>query len=132
MIELDSTLEKERLDTARGIADWICNLQSPWLSTSAAPGVIPFSVTETGSNFPAPSWTYAFTSMGMASAYETFKDEKYKIASQRFIKVLSSFQIFDPFNENHYGVLKNATDLKKLTEMAIDFGLRDLCKEIYS
>lgn len=32
-------------------------------------------------------------------------------------------------NENHYGVIKNAGDLKKLTKMAIDFGLRDLCKK---
>ena len=33
-------------------------------------------------------------------------------------------------NENHYGVIKTAEDLKKLAKMAIDFDLRDLCKKI--
>jgi uncharacterized protein YyaL (SSP411 family) len=111
MIELDNTLKNEALKVARDIADWICSVQSPWISILPDAGGIPFSVEILNHRIPAPNWCYSFVSMGLASAYEVFKDEKYKIAQRHLIKVLSTFQIFDPFNKKHYGAIREYTSL---------------------
>ncbi len=109
---LFSNAQKEKgLEAAHLIADWICNVQAPWMEESSAPGVIPFSIDHLNNIMPAPSWNYAFASMGMASAYKTFGDERYKTVAIRLSKVLKSLQIFDPFLKEHYGAIRETSSL---------------------
>lgn len=105
------SLKDKGLEVARGIADWICNVQSPWIEVESSPGSIPFSVNHLGWRFPAPSWNYAFASMGLLGAYKAFGDERYKTAAIRLIEVLKTFQILDPFHKEHVGAIREHSPL---------------------
>jgi uncharacterized protein YyaL (SSP411 family) len=109
---LFTDLHKQKgLEVARSIADWICNVQSPWMEESPAPGVIPFSIDHLNNIMPAPSWNYAFAFMGLAGAYKAFGDERYKEVAIRLSKVLKSLQILDPFHQEHYGAIRETSPL---------------------
>jgi uncharacterized protein YyaL (SSP411 family) len=111
-ITLNTSLKIQGLDVARGIADWVCNLQSPWIAEMPSPGIIPFEVNDsTPMVNSAPEWNYAFLSMGLASAWKTFKDERYKIVCDRLMQVLSSYQILDPFHLEHFGAIREHSPL---------------------
>lgn len=111
-ITLDESLKSRGLEVARGIADWVCNLQSPWVAELPSPGIIPFAVSDaTPMINSAVEWNYAFISMGLASAYKTFKDERYRIVCDRLMQVLSSFQILDPFHQEQYGAIREHSPL---------------------
>jgi hypothetical protein len=111
-ITLNASLKTRGLEAARGIADWVCNLQSPWFSESPSPGIIPFAVNDSTAMInAAPEWNYAFMSMGLAGAYKTFNDERYKLVCDRLMQVLSSFQILDPFHQEQYGAIREHSPL---------------------
>lgn len=99
------------LATARDIADWICNVQKPWVDVLPDAGNIPFSCNERGWTMPAPEWNYAFAIMGLLAAEKTFDDEKYAQVADRLAKVLKTFQIFDEFNKEHYGAIREHSPL---------------------
>ncbi len=110
MICSDS-LKKQGLEVARGIADWICNVQSPWVEGSSSPGCLPFSVDAFDNRVSAPSWNYSFASMGLVAAFKYFGEKRYKTAALRLGGVLKTFQILDPFHRRHYGAIRENSPL---------------------
>ena len=111
MFNFDDSLKEKGLNLARDIAEWICNVQSPWTEGIATPGAIPFSVDYMDNRVPAPSWNYAFASMGMAAAYRAFGDERYRETAVQLGKVLGSLQILDPFHKKHHGGIRELSPL---------------------
>ena len=107
----DEMLKKNGLKVARGIADWICTVQQPWVECGWSPGALPFSVDAADNRFPAPSWNYAFASMGLMAAYKFFGEERYKTTALRLGSVLKTFQILDPFHQEHYGAIREHSPL---------------------
>lgn len=111
-IVLNTSLKNRGLEVARGIADWVCRLQSQWYSSLPSPGIIPFAVNpSTAMINSAVEWNYAFMSMGLVAAYKTFNDERYKTVADRLMQVLGSFQILDPFHEEQYGGIREHSPL---------------------
>ena len=94
------------LECARGIADWLYNIQSPHLENNASAGSYPWMVGIDGIEYPANNWNVAFGSLGLMAAYDVFGDEKYKIAALQMAGFNKSLQIFDPFKPEHYGAFR--------------------------
>jgi uncharacterized protein YyaL (SSP411 family) len=105
-VQFDKTTKLTAMDTARGIADWICQLQTPWNEAAHAPGSIPFSINNLGHRYPAAQWNYAFASMGLAAASKAFDDDRYRSSSIRLIEWMKTFQILDPFTHEHHGAIR--------------------------
>lgn len=105
-MQFSESVREKGLEVARGIADWICQVQAPRDECAPAPGMIPFMVNNMGSQFPAPQWNYSFASMGLAGAFKTFGEERYKKAAINLIEWMKTFQILDPFHEEHYGAIR--------------------------
>ena len=94
------------IECARGIADWLCNVHSPHLDNNASAGSFPYEIERYGYESPANEWNIAFAVMGLMAASEFFEDEKYYKSAMRMANFLKTLQIFDPFNSEHYGAIR--------------------------
>ncbi len=102
-------LKQPALECARGIADWLCMVQSPHLDDNAAAGSFPTLITGGGAEAPAPNWNMAFGSMGLLAAAKAFNEPRYEAAAFHMINYLKTLQIFDPFHPEHYGAIRERT-----------------------
>ena len=108
-MELTADQKHRCLESARQIADWLCLVQSPFVDSFPPAGYFPFQVKTYGGEVPAYNWNYAFASMGLLGAYQTFQDPRYEQAALAMGRYLKSLQILDPFHGDHYGAIRETT-----------------------
>jgi hypothetical protein len=102
----EDSIEIDGLRVARGIADWLCQLQHPYTDYNPAAASMLFSTEYVGLDYPASNWNYAFSIMGLLGAYKAFEEPFYEQAALRLGGYLKTLQIFDPFHEEHYGAIR--------------------------
>ncbi|PCJ62095.1 MAG: hypothetical protein COA79_05245 [Planctomycetota bacterium] len=102
-MEFSEQIKTQGLDCAKGIADWMIEIQNPHRDDNPASGSFPWIIHPDGSESQANNWNIAFACMGMLAAYKSFKKEEYQQAAIHMGHYLKSLQIFDPFNKNMYG-----------------------------
>lgn len=102
-------LAQTGLKVARGIADWLCNIQGRWTDCNPAAGSMPFSAQNNGLETPASNWNYGFSIMALLSAAQAFDEPYYRQTALRYAGYLKTLQIFDPFHKQHYGAIREVT-----------------------
>jgi hypothetical protein len=100
------TNKEKGLECAKGIADWLCNIQYPHHQHDARAGTYPYVIDETGQTGMANNWNLAFAIMGLLSAHKVFGDKRYETTALRMGNYLKTLQIFDPFKKKHYGAIR--------------------------
>lgn len=99
-------LKTQGLKVARGIAEYLCNLRSIYADYNPSVGSFTFSAEHSGLEFPASSWNYAFTAMGLFAASKAFDEPYYEKTAMQLMGYLKTLQIFDPFHKEHYGAIR--------------------------
>lgn len=99
-------LKTQGLKVARGIAEYLCNLRSIYADYNPSAGSFTFSTEHSGLEFPASSWNYAFTAMGLFAADKAFDEPYYEKTAMQLMGYLKTLQIFDPFHKKHYGAIR--------------------------
>lgn len=92
-------------------ADWLCNVQYPFRENNPSAGLYPWYINADGHEYPAYQWNVAFAIMGLLGVAEHFKNPRYEHAALRMGKYLKTLQIFDPFNQEHYGAIRECTPM---------------------
>ncbi len=108
-MHIGESLRSQGLVCARGIADWLCTVQSPHQEDNAAAGSFPWVIQSNGPEGPANNWNIAFAAMGLLAAYKAFGDPGYERAALRMGRYLKTLQIFEPFLPEHYGAIREKT-----------------------
>jgi uncharacterized protein YyaL (SSP411 family) len=110
-MEISSAIKKQSLECARGIADWLCNIQAPAVSDSFPPvGYFPWIIyADDNKKLPAQNWNYAFACMGLLGANKTFQNPRYERAALNIGRYMKSLQILDPFHGDNYGAIREVT-----------------------
>ncbi|MFA5865722.1 MAG: hypothetical protein WC975_13695 [Phycisphaerae bacterium] len=102
-------MNKEGLDVAKKLADWLCRAQNPMIEMNGDAGRLHFTVDEYGRIFPGSQWNSAFAIMGWLGAFRAFGDERYLESAMGAARYLKSLQVFNPFMKNHYGAIREMT-----------------------
>ncbi|MDD4890107.1 MAG: hypothetical protein PHU85_09265 [Phycisphaerae bacterium] len=97
------------MECARGIADWLCMVQSPFTDDLPPAGQFPWIIHPDGRQFPANNWNYAFAIMGLLHASKVFGQPRYERAALAMGDFLKGLQIFDPFHKEDYGAIREVT-----------------------
>ncbi len=108
-MNISEPLRSQGLACARGIADWLCMVQSAHQEDNAAAGSFPWIVHSGGPEGPANNWNMAFASMGLLAAHKAFGAPGYERAALRMGRYLKTLQIFEPFLPEHYGAIREKT-----------------------
>jgi uncharacterized protein YyaL (SSP411 family) len=109
-MKLSLQIKTRSSECARGIADWLCNVQAAAVGEGYPPvGHFPFAVWPNGSQEGAANWNYAFASMGLLGAYKVFKNSRYERAALDMGRYMKSLQILDPFHGDNYGAIREIT-----------------------
>lgn len=108
---LSDDLKARGLECARGIAEWMCQVQRPWLDSHPGAGSIPFGIDHRGMEGEVCNWSMAFSAMGLLSASRAFAEPRYERAALRLGEYLKSLQILDPFHPEQHGAIREMTPL---------------------
>lgn len=110
-MEVSSALKNQALECAKGIADWLCNIQAAAVGDAYPPiGYFPWIIhPDDVKKIPANNWNYAFACMGLLGAYKTFQNPRYERAALNIGRYMKSLQILDPFHGDHYGAIREIT-----------------------
>jgi len=103
---INKTQKKNEIECARAIADWLCMVQYPTLHTDARSGTFSWVVGRTGKTWLASNWNLAFAIMGLLAANKAFNETRYEKAALKMGRYLKTLQIFEPFNLEHYGAIR--------------------------
>lgn len=104
-------LKSRGLECARGIAEWMCLAQRPWMDEVPAAGTIPFGLGPRGDELGITNWSMSFAVMGLLSAGRAFNEPRYERAALRAGEYLKSLQILDPFKPEFHGAIREVTPL---------------------
>jgi hypothetical protein len=103
MIKAETT---ETLVCAKGIADWICTVQTPCSQSDANSGSHLYAIYSDGNESAANNWNNAFAIMGLLGAYKETGEKRYEQAALNMGRYLKTLQIFSPFKPEHYGAIR--------------------------
>lgn len=110
-MEVSAALKSQALECAKGIADWLCNIQAAAVGDAYPPiGYFPWIIhPDDVKKIPANNWNYAFACMGLLGAFKTFQNPRYERAALNIGRHLKSLQILDPFHGDDYGAIREIT-----------------------
>jgi len=108
-LSFDESLKTRGLECARGIADWICMVQTPGRDRDPASGRFAWMVMEDGEETAAQNWNMAFAIMGLLSASKAFDEPAYEDAALAMARYLKTLQIFEPEMGDRYGAIREKT-----------------------
>lgn len=108
-MRLTDEAQADGLACARGIADWLVTVQSPWRTDNPAAGSFPWLVYRDGREYQAQNWNLAFASMGLLAAHKAFGDPAHERAALRMGSYMKALQVFDPFKPDWYGAIREQT-----------------------
>jgi uncharacterized protein YyaL (SSP411 family) len=108
-MKFQESINKQGLDAARKLADWLCRAQFPMIEMNGDAGRVLYLIDEYGRGFSGCQWNAAFAVMGWLGAYKAFNDEQYLTSAMGAARYLKSLQVFNPFMKKHYGAIREMT-----------------------
>ncbi len=106
---MNESIKQQGLKCAHGIAEWLCSVQYPHLDYHTSAGSFSAIIRPDGTEGIATNWMMAFAGMGLLSAFKAFNCSRYESAALRMGNYLKSLQIFNPFQPEHYGAIRELT-----------------------
>lgn len=108
-MKLDPSLKNQALTCARGIADFLCNIQSRHRDNNPIAGSAPWGISHLGEEYFGYNWNHAFATMGLLAASKAFNEKRYEKAGLRMAGWMKTLQVFDPFRPENYGAIREIT-----------------------
>lgn len=107
MLEALKELRPEGMQCANNLANWYYNNQVCFCDYIFSAGTFPSTITFYGqASDRVCNWQLAFAAMAQFSASKAFDEDLFAYSGEMMINYLKTLQIFDPYNKEHYGAIR--------------------------